>query len=104
MIRQGSDSPSCLASRNRYSGEEYESEASQLGVSYVRLDGDIGVIVNGAGLAMATNDLITWYGGKCANLLDIGGAATRETLSKAFSILRNDSRVKELLIYIYGGG
>ena len=85
-------------------GEENEYEASQLGVSYVRLDGDIGVIVNGAGLAMATNDLITWYGGRCANFLDIGGTATKETLSKAFSILRHDSRLKGLLINIYGGG
>jgi succinyl-CoA synthetase beta subunit len=96
--------PQLFGLEEQIPGEEDEYEASQLGVSYVRLDGDIGVIVNGAGLAMATNDLITRYGGKCANFLDIGGAATRETLSKAFSILRNDSRVKGLLINIYGGG
>ncbi|KAK2786753.1 hypothetical protein FQN53_006229 [Emmonsiellopsis sp. PD_33] len=83
--------------------EKDEYEASRLGLSYVRLDGNIGVIVNGAGLAMATNDLITWYGGKCANFLDIGGGATRETLSKAFSILQGDARIKGLLINIYGG-
>lgn len=84
-------------------GEESQYEASQMGLSYVRLDGDIGVIVNGAGLAMATNDLITLCGGKCANFLDIGGGATKETLSKAFSILRDDSRAKGLFINIYGG-
>lgn len=83
--------------------EKDEYEASQLGLSYVRLDGNIGVIVNGAGLAMATNDLVTLHGGKCANFLDIGGGATKETLSKAFSILRGDSRTKGLLINIYGG-
>lgn len=84
--------------------EEEEHKASQLGLSYVRLDGNIGVIVNGAGLAMATNDLVTCYGGKCANFLDIGGSATTETLSMAFSILRDDPRVQALLVNIYGGG
>ncbi|PTU21366.1 hypothetical protein P175DRAFT_0508350 [Aspergillus ochraceoroseus IBT 24754] len=83
--------------------EADEYEAAQLGLSYVRLDGDIGVVVNGAGLAMATNDLVTLYGGRCANFLDISGGATKETLSKAFSILNRDSRVKGLLINIYGG-
>jgi succinyl-CoA synthetase beta subunit len=83
--------------------EKDEYEASKSGLSYVRLDGNIGVIVNGAGLAMATNDLVTLHGGRCANFLDIGGGATQETLSKAFSILHGDSRIKGLLINIYGG-
>ncbi|KAJ5622874.1 Succinate--CoA ligase subunit beta [Penicillium lividum] len=83
--------------------EELEFEASELGLSYVRLDGDIGNIVNGAGLAMATNDLIGLYGGKCANFLDVGGGATKETLSKAFEILNNDARIKGILVNIYGG-
>ncbi|KNG90532.1 succinyl-CoA synthetase beta subunit [Aspergillus nomiae NRRL 13137] len=83
--------------------EKDEYEASKLGLSYIRLDGNIGVIVNGAGLAMATNDLVTLYGGNCANFLDIGGGATKETLSKAFSILQGDSRTKGLFINIYGG-
>ncbi|KAF9894872.1 hypothetical protein FE257_004493 [Aspergillus nanangensis] len=83
--------------------EKDEYEAARLGLSYVRLDGDIGVIVNGAGLAMATNDLVTLCDGKCANFLDIGGGATKETLSKAFSILQGDVRTKALLINIYGG-
>jgi succinyl-CoA synthetase beta subunit len=91
----------CLEEHPPEENDEYE--ASQLGLSYVRLDGNIGVIVNGAGLAMATNDLVTLYGGKCANFLDIGGGATRETLSKAFSILQGDARIKALLVNIYGG-
>ncbi|GMG41971.1 unnamed protein product [Aspergillus oryzae var. brunneus] len=93
-----------LVSLVEHSAEEKdEYEASQLGLSYIRLDGNIGVIVNGAGLAMATNDLVTLYGGNCANFLDIGGGATKETLSKAFSILQGDSRTKALFINIYGG-
>lgn len=83
--------------------EQVEYEASKLGLSYVRLDGNIGNIVNGAGLAMATNDLITLFGGKCANFLDIGGGATKATLSKAFEILNSDSRIKGILVNIYGG-
>lgn len=83
--------------------EELEFEASKLGLSYVRLDGYIGNIVNGAGLAMATNDLIDLCGGKCANFLDVGGGATKETLSKAFEILNNDPRIKGILVNIYGG-
>lgn len=83
--------------------EEVEYEASQLGLSYVRLDGDIGNIVNGAGLAMATNDLISLFGGKCANFLDVGGGATKETLSKAFEILNSDARIRGILVNIYGG-
>ncbi|KAJ5463279.1 hypothetical protein N7475_008223 [Penicillium sp. IBT 31633x] len=83
--------------------EEEEHQASKLGLSYVRLEGNIGNIVNGAGLAMATNDIISLFGGKCANFLDVGGGATQETLSKAFAILKKDPRVKGILINIYGG-
>lgn len=82
---------------------EDEHKASQRGLSYIRLDGNIGNIVNGAGLAMATNDLVTLHGGKCANFLDIGGNATTETLLTAFDILNKDSRVKGILINIFGG-
>ncbi|KAJ5902552.1 Succinate--CoA ligase subunit beta [Penicillium taxi] len=85
------------------SEEKDEYEASKLGLSYVRLDGNIGNIVNGAGLAMATNDLVSLFGGKCANFLDVGGGATKETLSKAFDILDKDSRIKGILVNIYGG-
>ncbi|CAL5873121.1 uncharacterized protein PFLUO_LOCUS7390 [Penicillium psychrofluorescens] len=83
--------------------EEEEHDAARLGLSYVRLDGNIGNIVNGAGLAMATNDLIGVYGGKSANFLDIGGGATKGTLSKAFEILKKDARIRGILINIYGG-
>ncbi|KAJ5780797.1 hypothetical protein N7457_005957 [Penicillium paradoxum] len=83
--------------------EEEEHQASQLGLSYVRLEGNIGNIVNGAGLAMATNDLISLCGGKCANFLDVSGGATKQTLSKAFQILKKDSRIKGIFINIYGG-
>lgn len=84
-------------------GEQDEYEAAQLGLSYVRLEGNIGNVVNGAGLAMATNDLVTLCGGKCANFLDVGGGATKETLSKAFDILQRDKRIKGILVNIYGG-
>lgn len=83
--------------------EELEYEASKLGLSYVRLNGNIGNIVNGAGLAMATNDLISLYGGRCGNFLDVGGSATNESLSHAFKILQNDEQIKGILINIYGG-
>ncbi|KAJ5593166.1 hypothetical protein N7537_010070, partial [Penicillium hordei] len=90
-----------LEERSPQQVEEHQLE--ELGLSYVRLDGNIGNIVNGAGLAMATNDLISFYGGKCANFLDVGGAATKEALSKAFRFLEKDERVKGILVNIYGG-
>lgn len=95
--------PEIFGLEERSPDEEDEYEASKLGLSYVRLDGNIGNIVNGAGLAMATNDVISHYGGKSANFLDIGGGATTKTLSKAFEILNKDSRIKGILINIYGG-
>ncbi|KAJ5166356.1 Succinate--CoA ligase subunit beta [Penicillium canariense] len=95
--------PEIFSLEERLPEEEDQYEASQLGLSYVRLDGDIGNIVNGAGLAMATNDLVGLHGGKCANFLDVGGGATEQTLSKAFEILNRDSRIKGILINIYGG-
>ncbi|KAJ5153939.1 ATP-grasp fold succinyl-CoA synthetase-type [Penicillium coprophilum] len=92
-----------FALEERSPEEEEEYQLAELGLSYVRLDGNIGNIVNGAGLAMATNDLISLYGGKCANFLDVGGGATKEALSRAFGILKKDQRVKGILINIYGG-
>lgn len=92
-----------FALEERSPEEEEEHQLAELGLSYVRLDGNIGNIVNGAGLAMATNDLVSLYGGKCANFLDVGGAATKEALRKAFGILERDERVKGILINIYGG-
>ncbi|KAJ5193101.1 hypothetical protein N7449_009243, partial [Penicillium cf. viridicatum] len=92
-----------FALEERSPEEEEEHQLAELGLSYVRLDGNIGNIVNGAGLAMATNDLISLYGGKCANFLDVGGAATKEALRKAFGVLERDERVKGILVNIYGG-
>ncbi|KXG51516.1 ATP-grasp fold, succinyl-CoA synthetase-type [Penicillium griseofulvum] len=92
-----------FALEERSPDEEEEYQLGKLGVSYVRLEGNIGNIVNGAGLAMATNDLISLYGGKCANFLDVGGGATKEALSRGLEILKNDQRVKGILINIYGG-
>lgn len=92
-----------FALEERSPEQEEEHQLAKLGLNYVRLDGNIGNIVNGAGLAMATNDLIGLLGGKCANFLDVGGAATKEALSKAFGVLKNDPRVKGILINIYGG-
>ncbi|RDW62464.1 succinate-CoA ligase subunit beta [Coleophoma cylindrospora] len=80
-----------------------ELEAEKYGLVYVRLDGNIGNVVNGAGLAMATNDAVELYGGKSANFLDAGGQATKETMLGAFKIIIGDPRVKVILVNIYGG-
>ncbi|TQV92302.1 hypothetical protein V2A60_006989 [Cordyceps javanica] len=80
-----------------------EVEAEQYGLVYVRMDGNIGNVVNGAGLAMATNDAIGLAGGKSANFLDAGGQATTQTMMQAFSIILRDERVKSILVNIYGG-
>jgi succinyl-CoA synthetase beta subunit len=80
-----------------------EREAAGYGLNYVRLDGTIGCMVNGAGLAMATMDIIKEVGGKPANFLDVGGGASEETVSHAFRILLSDPGVKAVLINIFGG-
>ena len=80
-----------------------EVEASKYGLSYIRLDGDIGCMVNGAGLAMATMDIIKLAGGEPANFLDIGGGASAETVENGFRILLADTKVKAILINIFGG-
>lgn len=80
-----------------------EVEAEKYGLVYVRMDGNIGNVVNGAGLAMATNDAIGLAGGNSANFLDAGGQATKETMMQAFSIILRDERVKVILVNIYGG-
>jgi succinyl-CoA synthetase beta subunit len=80
-----------------------EHEASQLGLSYIALDGNIGCMVNGAGLAMATMDIIKLYGGEPANFLDVGGGATREKVTEAFKILLSDKQVEAVLVNIFGG-
>lgn len=80
-----------------------EQEALRAGVTYVRLDGTVGCLVNGAGLAMATMDLITLAGGEPANFLDVGGGASSRQIEKAFRILSADPRVRVVLINIFGG-
>ena len=80
-----------------------EAEAHHAGLNYIALEGNIGCMVNGAGLAMATMDLIKLSGGEPANFLDVGGSATADTVSKAFKILLSDSNVKVVLVNIFGG-
>jgi succinyl-CoA synthetase beta subunit len=77
--------------------------AQKYGLSYIGLDGNIGCLVNGAGLAMATMDIIKAFGGEPANFLDVGGGATKENVTEAFRILLSDSRVKGILVNIFGG-
>ncbi len=80
-----------------------ESEASEHELNYIKLDGSIGCLVNGAGLAMATMDIIKLYGGSPANFLDVGGGATSERVSVAFKIILADTHVKGILVNIFGG-
>ncbi len=80
-----------------------EREAAEHDLSYVKLDGNIGCMVNGAGLAMATMDIIKLNGGEPANFLDVGGGATREKVTEAFKIILSDSNVKAVLVNIFGG-
>ena len=82
---------------------EKELEAGEYGLSYIELDGTIGCLVNGAGLAMGTMDIIKHYGGEPANFLDVGGGATKETVQKAFTIILDDENVKAILVNIFGG-
>ena len=80
-----------------------EAQADAFGLNYVALEGNIGCMVNGAGLAMGTMDLVKLYGGNPANFLDVGGGATKEAVSEAFRIILSDSNVKAVLINIFGG-
>ena len=80
-----------------------EVEASRFGLNYVKLDGNVGCMVNGAGLAMATMDIIKYAGGQPANFLDVGGGVTEEAVTNAFKILVSDKDVKAALINIFGG-
>jgi succinyl-CoA synthetase beta subunit len=86
-------------------GEEdpLEVQASKYGLSYIKLDGSVGCMVNGAGLAMSTMDIIKLHGGNPANFLDVGGGATAEAVTQAFQILLGDRNVKAVLINIFGG-
>jgi succinyl-CoA synthetase beta subunit len=83
--------------------EPLEVEASEFDLNYIKLDGNIGCMVNGAGLAMATMDIIKFYGGEPANFLDVGGGASQERVAAAFRILLSDHNVEGVLINIFGG-
>jgi succinyl-CoA synthetase beta subunit len=92
-----------LALRDLYEEDPREVEASKYDLSYISLDGNIACMVNGAGLAMATMDIIKLYGGEPANFLDVGGGADKEKVAQAFKILLADPRVRGVLINIFGG-
>ena len=83
--------------------DEREAQAAEFNLNYVALDGNIGCMVNGAGLAMGTMDLVKLHGGNPANFLDVGGGATKEAVSEAFKIILSDQAVKAVLINIFGG-
>jgi len=95
--------PAVEALRDEDEEDASELEAKKHGLSYVNLDGNIGCMVNGAGLAMATMDIIKHYGGEPANFLDVGGSATKETVTEAFKIITADARVEAIFINIFGG-
>jgi succinyl-CoA synthetase beta subunit len=95
--------PDMLALRDLTEEDEKEIEASKHDLSYITLDGEIGCMVNGAGLAMATMDIIKLYGAEPANFLDVGGGASKEKVTAAFKIITSDPAVKGILINIFGG-
>lgn len=92
-----------LSLRDVTEEDEKEIEASKFDLSYISLDGNIGCMVNGAGLAMATMDIIKYYGGDPANFLDVGGGATAEKVTEAFKIILSDAQVKGIFVNIFGG-
>jgi succinyl-CoA synthetase beta subunit len=95
--------PEIAALRDIAEEDPREVEASKHGLNYIGLDGNIACLVNGAGLAMATMDIIKFYGGEPANFLDVGGGATEEQVTEAFKILIADKNVKAILVNIFGG-
>jgi succinyl-CoA synthetase beta subunit len=95
--------PEIVALRDLDEEDPAEIEASKFGLSYISLDGNIGCLVNGAGLAMATMDIIKLYGGAPANFLDVGGGATTEKVTEAFKLMLANPKVKAILVNIFGG-
>jgi succinyl-CoA synthetase beta subunit len=95
--------PDIVALRDETEEDAKEIEASKFELNYIALDGTIGCMVNGAGLAMATMDIIKLYGERPANFLDVGGSATKERVSAAFKIITSDPNVKGILVNIFGG-
>ncbi len=95
--------PDYAEMRDKTEEDPIEVEAGEAGLNYVRLDGNVGCMVNGAGLAMATMDIIKLSGGEPANFLDVGGTADAARVEKAFRIILKDERVKAILVNIFGG-
>src|SRR5712671_7462543 len=95
--------PDVEALRDETEEDPSELEAAKHGLNYIKLDGNIGCMVNGAGLAMATMDIIKLNGGEPANFLDVGGGATRERVTAAFKLILSDKNVEGLLVNIFGG-
>jgi succinyl-CoA synthetase beta subunit len=95
--------PAIASLRDVSSEDPAEVEAREAGLSYIKLDGNVGCCVNGAGLAMATMDLVKYYGGEPANFLDIGGSSNPQKVVTALKIITGDSHVKSILFNIFGG-
>lgn len=95
--------PDVLELRDEAEEDPTEKKAHDLDLSYVKLDGNIGCMVNGAGLAMSTMDIIKLYGGEPANFLDVGGGATKERVTEAFKLIMSDPNVEGILVNIFGG-
>jgi succinyl-CoA synthetase beta subunit len=95
--------PDIMALRDETEEDPRELAASKFDLNYIALEGEIGCMVNGAGLAMATMDIIKLYGAEPANFLDVGGGATREKVTEAFKIITSDPNVKGILVNIFGG-
>jgi succinyl-CoA synthetase beta subunit len=95
--------PEILKLRDLNEEDSAEIEASKYDLAYIKLNGSIGCMVNGAGLAMATMDIIKLYGKEPANFLDVGGGATKEKVAAAFKLILSDKNVKGILINIFGG-
>ncbi len=95
--------PEIVEFRDYHEEIKEEIEAAKYGLSYIKMNGNIGCMVNGAGLAMATMDIIKYYGAEPANFLDVGGGASKETVTEALKIILSDSKVKGILVNIFGG-
>ena len=95
--------PELREMRDRDQEDHLEAQAQEYGISYVKLQGDVGCLVNGAGLAMATMDVVRSAGSSPANFLDVGGGASEDKVARAFSIMLSDSQVRQVLVNIFGG-
>jgi succinyl-CoA synthetase beta subunit len=95
--------PEIAEMRDESEEDPLELQAAKFGLSYVKMDGNIGCMVNGAGLAMATMDIIKLYGGEPANFLDVGGGASKEKVTEAFKLILSDPNVEGILVNIFGG-